>query len=91
MKASDAWQLALEFGLPILLVGGAIVGSTLKPERRRWAETWVVLPLFAVLAVAAGWLASLRHWWFALALAVAALVFVLERLVRRLRGGRRKP
>jgi ACR3 family arsenite efflux pump ArsB len=45
-------NLLLLSGLPILVLGVAMAGSFLKPDQRRWAERFVIVPVVTIAAVA---------------------------------------
>ena len=79
------------FGLPALIFIVAIAGSRLRPELKRRAETWFLMPLFVVLTAAGAGVAALEHWWVQLAVAVLLFAVATERLVKRLREHRRAP
>ncbi len=84
-------QLGLFFGLPILLVGGAMVGSKLRADVRRRVETVFLMPLFVLLAaLGAGYAIWVRNW-IEIAFFLVVLAVAVERLVKRLREGRRAP
>jgi len=84
-------QIGLFFGLPILLVGGAIVGSRLRADVRRRVETYGLMPLFVVLAAVMFGFAAFERAWLLVAGSAVAFLFALERLVRRLRADRGSP
>ena len=78
-------------GLPALIFIFVIAGSRLRPEVKRRAETWFLMPMFVVLMAAGAGVAALEHWWVQLAVAVLLFAVATERLVKRLREHRRAP
>ncbi len=72
----------------VVLVGGALVGATLKPALRARSERWLLLPAALVLLVAALAYEVGRHNWLWAALPAILLILWRARLrviVRRAR------
>jgi hypothetical protein len=64
---SNIGLVAVIFGLPALLVVGAITGALLGTDRRRQAERWVLLPLLVVFGLAGIVVMFVQHFWLGLA------------------------
>ena len=83
-----AGLIAIIFGLPALLVVGAITGSVLGPDRRRLAEMVVLLPLLVLLGAVGVVLMFVEHSWLGLAGLAVSFAITLERFVRHIWGTR---
>ena len=82
--------VVLPFALAGLLIGGAIVGTKLKPRLRRQSETYLLLPaLVATLVALAGMAVFWKHNWLAMVGDVMIGGLVLARMLKRIREGAR--
>ena len=71
----------------VVLVGGALVGATLKPAMRARAERWLLMPAGLVLLLAALAYEVMRQNWLWAAIPAALLVLWGLRLRALLRKG----
>ena len=81
-----AGLIAIIFGLPALLIVGAITGSVIGTDRHRLAEMYVLLPLLVVLAAAGLVLMFVQHNWLGLAGVLVSFAITLERFIRHIWG-----
>ena len=71
----------------VVLVGGALIGATLKPAMRARAERWLLMPAGLVLLLAALAYEVMRQNWIWAAIPAALLVLWGLRLRALLRKG----